>query len=160
MPWTAKCQGKRWSEPSRSPWPRSSATHQVAQRGSGSIMGGERGCGGAERAAGKSRASDPIWRTTSSCARSEKAAASKCYSTSRCALSLRSPCLPPYVARRGLPPDTPSRSRCSNTRHDKPPAPAPTARGNSLRSCRRCSRQPPGASCGTAPARPSVFAPF
>lgn len=123
-------------------------------------MGGERGCNGAERAAGKSRASDPIWRTIGSSARSEKAAASKYCSTSPHALSLRSPCLPPYVARRGRPPDTPSRSRCSNARRDKPPAPVPTACGNSLRSCRRCSRRPPGASRGTMPARPSVFALF
>ncbi len=34
--------------------------------GSGSVMGDERGCSGAERAAGKSRASDPIWRTRDS----------------------------------------------------------------------------------------------
>lgn len=33
---------------------------RTTKYGSGSIMGGERGCNGAQRAAGKSRASDPI----------------------------------------------------------------------------------------------------
>ena len=69
--------------------------------GSGSIMVDERGCSGVERAAGKSRASGPIWRTRDSFSRSAKAAALKCCSTSRCAPSPRSPCPPPHAALRG-----------------------------------------------------------
>ena len=77
-----------------------SVDRSLSLLGSGSVMGGERGCSGAERAASKSRASDPIWRTTSSCARSVKAAASMCYSISRCASFLRSLYPPPHVALR------------------------------------------------------------
>ncbi len=72
-----------------------------ANLGSGSIMVDERGCSGVERAAGKSRASGPIWRTRDSFSRSAKAAALKCCSTSRCAPSPRSPCPPPHAALRG-----------------------------------------------------------
>ena len=69
--------------------------------GSGSIMGDEKDCSGAERAASKPRASDPTWRTIDSCVRNEKASALKCCSTSRHAPSLRSPYPPLHVALRG-----------------------------------------------------------